>query len=593
MNAGAEWELPVPLTRVRGCPDFPVSSLPKALAEWVTAEAEATQTPVALAGVLALVVGAATMAGRVEVEVRKGWREPTNLFGVVALPPGNRKSAVMADAERPLLAAEEALIEQQRPDVAAAQSRRRILELRLKNFEAKAARAKSVPEAREYEAEAERLAEELAATAPQYFPRLVADDATPEAVAGLLAEQNGRLAVLSAEGGIFDTIAGRYSNGVANLDVFLKGHAGDDLRVDRRGRDAEIIKHPALTMALAVQPAVLVKIGESGVFSGRGFLARILYAVPASNVGSRAISPAPVSDRVAEAYVDVLEKLAMEFANSTETAVVVFGVGAEAHFRTFEEAHEPRLAPVGGDLAHIADWAAKLPGAVARLAGILHVVAHPDAWPGPIDASTVDAAIEIGHYFASQAIATFEIMAADPMLDKARLLGKWIADRTSFTRREAHRAHQTTFLRVADLDEVLELLIERGWVRPAEIYPSNPRGGRRKSERFIVNPFVAVTNGTELTESPPAGGFVTSVTAVSPSRAAIGPLCEVCSRPLVSDSDLGSGMLWHESCRPEFDEGPTECDFDVEGLIHLSDGPVIWPTSEDIERWSSEVEMAR
>jgi hypothetical protein len=52
-------------------------------------------------------------------------------------------------------------------------------------------------------------------------------------------------------------------------------------------------------------------------------------------------------------------------------------------------------------------------------------------------------------------------------------------------------------------------------------------------------------------------------------------------------------MLWHESCRPEFDEGLTECDFDVEGLIHFSDGPVIWPTSEDIERWSSEVEMAR
>ena len=162
-----------------------MGSLPKALADWVTAEAEATQTPMALAGVLALATSAAAMAGRVEVEVRKGWREPTNLFVVVALPPGARKSAVMADAARPLLAAEDALIEERRPEVAAAQSRRRILEQRLKIAEGKAARAKTAAIAREQEADAERLAEELAATPRQCLPRLIADDATPEAVAGL------------------------------------------------------------------------------------------------------------------------------------------------------------------------------------------------------------------------------------------------------------------------------------------------------------------------------------------------------------------------------------------------------------------------
>jgi hypothetical protein len=42
-------------------------------------------------------------------------------------------------------------------------------------------------------------------------PRLLADDITPEAAASLLAEQGGRLAIISAEGGIFDIIAGRYS----------------------------------------------------------------------------------------------------------------------------------------------------------------------------------------------------------------------------------------------------------------------------------------------------------------------------------------------------------------------------------------------
>jgi hypothetical protein len=46
----------------------------------------------------------------------------------------------------------------------------------------------------------------------------------------------GRMAIISAEGGLFDILAGRYSNGVPALDVWLKGHAGDPLRIDRKGR---------------------------------------------------------------------------------------------------------------------------------------------------------------------------------------------------------------------------------------------------------------------------------------------------------------------------------------------------------------------
>ena len=99
------------------------------------------------------------------------------------------------------------------------------------------------------------------------------------------------------------------------------------------------------------------------------------------------------------------------------------GLRRRAWSRAFEERHEARLGP-GRDLAHIAEWAAKLPGCVARIAGVLHVFAHPDGWEAPIDATTVDDAIQLGHYFSSQAVATFETMAADPLLDKARLLGQ-------------------------------------------------------------------------------------------------------------------------------------------------------------------------
>ena len=77
------------------------------------------------------------------------------------------------------------------------------------------------------------------------LPRLVADDVTPEAVASLLAECGGSIAVVSAEGGVFDIIAGRYNGNIPNMDVWLKGHSGDMIRVDRKGRPPEYIRKPA------------------------------------------------------------------------------------------------------------------------------------------------------------------------------------------------------------------------------------------------------------------------------------------------------------------------------------------------------------
>jgi hypothetical protein len=49
------------------------------------------------------------------------------------------------------------------------------------------------------------------------IPRLFVDDCTPERLASLMIEQGERIAVFSDEGGVFDILAGRYSNGIPNL----------------------------------------------------------------------------------------------------------------------------------------------------------------------------------------------------------------------------------------------------------------------------------------------------------------------------------------------------------------------------------------
>jgi Protein of unknown function (DUF3987) len=96
----------------------------------------------------------------------------------------------------------------------------------------------------------------------------------------------------SAEGGVFDIIGGRYNGNVPNLDVWLKGHSGDPIRIDRKGRPPEYIPRPALTLGLMMQPDVLKSIAAQKTFRGRGLLARFMYAMPVSKVGRRATATA-------------------------------------------------------------------------------------------------------------------------------------------------------------------------------------------------------------------------------------------------------------------------------------------------------------
>jgi Protein of unknown function (DUF3987) len=165
-------------------PEFPTGPLPAVLHEWVEAESHATQTPADLAGLLALAVCSATIARRVEVEPRPGWREPANLFAAVLLESGNRKSAVFSDAMKPLRELEIEMIEAARPTIARKQSERRQAERQSQRSE-KIAVEKGDAEAR---LKAGKLAEELAEQAEPVLPRLNVDDATSEKLGIVLAE---------------------------------------------------------------------------------------------------------------------------------------------------------------------------------------------------------------------------------------------------------------------------------------------------------------------------------------------------------------------------------------------------------------------
>ena len=580
---------------------FPTQALPGWFRIYARSEAAATQTPEDLVGMLTLAVLSTALAGPVVLNPWGDWIEPLNLYILVALPPGHRKSAVFTSVVEPLHQFEAEAARAAAPMIALARRRHHAAEQALTRAQDAAALCPDDdPRRPDLIETVERRLHELATQDAPVVPRLIADDCSPERLAMLLHEQGGKLAILSPEGGFFDLIAGRYSTiGAPNLDHVLKGHAGDPIVVDRVGRPGEIIPHPALTIGLTVQPEVLRGLIARPGFHGRGLLARFLYAVPNTTLGHRAGDPEPTHPSIRTPYHRHVHNLLalthpsphqpphpapsarstppahpvppahtsppppgehplhepllplsraremmsakpifaprsgaggegfvlpLSHARPTETAggsspaplpqhpkprtqnpaiVIPFSDPAAERLKQFARAIEPRLAP-DADLAPIVDWASKLVGHTARIAGLIHLATLIDPFipqphlplsaperglGGEVSPDAVEAAIAIAEYLVAHAQAAYATMGLDPAAANIPTLLAWVkrTGRPTFTRRDALRATPPRLRSAPDLDEALDRLAAHGYIRPRP-HRHHPGQGRPTGPVYDVHP---------------------------------------------------------------------------------------------------------
>jgi replicative DNA helicase len=504
------WDEPIPFG-THDVPSFPTDALPEPLDAWADAVAETAQVPGDLPGMLALATLAACCSQTAEFEAAPDWREPLNLYVLVAMEPGARKSAVFAHSVRPLLAHERDERERTEPARRLASSRHAAANRRVERAEKGLAEAEDADKRVEADG---HLADALAAlreSPPAPELRLVTDDATPERLAMLLAEQGGRIAVLSAEAALVGILAGRYSrDGAPSLDVVLKAHAGDALVVDRVGRETVRVDRPALTLGLAVQPEVIRNLVEIPGAAGRGLPQRFLFALPPSRAGMREVRDDAVPADLRAAFDVMVRRLLARpvAAPGSEPPALRLDADARAAFRRFRESVERRIADAAGsDL--VIGWLSKLPGAVGRIAALLHVAeaAGRGADPAPtIGRESVERAVRVGEYLLPHARAAFSVAGADPGTEAAKLLLRWIERHPTgrFTERDAlNGTRSLTIPAMRDVRAALRLLDERNYVRPApEPQPSSPRGGRPRSPTWVRSPRVTA----EPAERRPAGG---------------------------------------------------------------------------------------
>jgi hypothetical protein len=283
----SEWPEPLPLSRP--APDsIPPNCLPGWLGEMANGVSCALEVPFELSALLGTAVVSSCVASKAVISPEDGYAEPLNLYTTPAMESGNRKTATLNALLAPLLEFERFEIDRVEPERKRLLSQRRTLAGRIDRLRKKAA---AVDDPYTLLVEISKLEGELPEVPPP--PRLFVEDVTPERLASIMHEQNQRMAVFSDEGGIFDMLAGRYSRGVPNLDLWLKGHSVSPVRVDRQdiSRPPIVMNHPHLTVGLSPQPDVLTALKDEPGFRGRGLLARFLYAVPQSRLGYRTLEP--------------------------------------------------------------------------------------------------------------------------------------------------------------------------------------------------------------------------------------------------------------------------------------------------------------
>jgi hypothetical protein len=495
-------------------PSFPAEVLPAWIRSFVEQVTEALQTPVDLAAILSLTACATCVARNVEIEARPGWREPLNIYSLSVLDSANRKSKAMEEIIRPLAVFERDLLAEVKERIAEAVNEHRILESRLEKAQKDCAKLEGERLAKR-KSEARELAIDLSNHEVPVEPRYFVDDTTSETLASRLSEQGGRMALFSPEGGIFETIAGKYSNGAPNIDVYLKGHSGDSLRVDRRQR-SERIERPALTIGLAVQSDILHGLADKPGFRGRGLLGRFLYSLPESRLGGRKARPKPVSDEARRIYERHLIRLAaikpIQTADGDEPHLLRLSREADDCLAAFQEEIEPKLAE-GGEYAALRDWAGKLAGAVVRIAGLLHLADHAAIAPGfpvEVSAETVKRALMVGRYLIPHAQAAYSEMGADPEIEAARhvlrWIGKWVelGKDLFFRKQDVWQGTKGRFKKVSALEKTLALLCEHGYVRQAVKDASN-RPGRKPGGIYEINPTITSYNSYNSYNSPEDG----------------------------------------------------------------------------------------
>ncbi len=510
-NGELDWDTPVPFDDYN-LPEFPVDALPPVIRAYAKSAAESVQVPVDMCASACIAVLALTMQGKYTVMGKADWYEPLNLYVLCIAPPSERKSTILSKVTGPINSYEADYNRRHALEIENCQNeyavmektKERMLSMIADKKAGKKGAAEKLEKAEktpgDYEKKVAELTEEILNYKFKKSMKLYCEDITPEKLSAVLEENDGRIGILSSEGGIFDIMKGAYSgNKDPKIDVFLQAWSGDMIRVDRVGRASNNIEHPALTMLLMVQPHVISGLVNNKTLSGRGLTARFLYCMPKSAVGHRCYRTPAIPETVKEYYRDLLTNL-LDDELDEKPKLIRLSDEADEQLEAFYNRIEPKIP---AEYAELSGWMGKLVGTVLRIAGIFTRALVADRIARAsfdeiqdmdtdtdhllVSGDTMKGAIAIGEYYLEHARAAFSLMGADDVTANAMFSLEVIGRKglNGFKTSDLMRASKK--FKTADAtNEVLKRLTEMGYLR--EEKPESKKSGRPPAPKYHVNP---------------------------------------------------------------------------------------------------------
>ena len=264
---------------------FPIECLPPYIALMVRAVATTQRVPDSLPGVMALALVAASIGKGLVLDWRPGKSPtPANIFVLLSALSGSGKSECYNQIARVFLDFERIMQERWRKEILPQfQEELRYAEGQLKKIDGKLRRDSTPPEdveryrgqAKYFLAQIEELKLKL------HEPQISIQDATVEKVATVMHQNDEAIFSTSSDARkLCDNLLGRYSANkkLADDGIYVAAWTGDDVKVDRQGREGVRLAKPCMTLLWALQPDALGMLLDEDSLQQSGFLARCLPA---------------------------------------------------------------------------------------------------------------------------------------------------------------------------------------------------------------------------------------------------------------------------------------------------------------------------
>lgn len=327
---------------------------------------------------------------------------------------------------------------------------------------------------------------------PPKPPRLVATNATTEALADLLAANPKGILLdrdeLAGLIGQFD----KYGGAGDDRAFYLETWNGGRFVVDRKktpGRPLRI-EFASLAVIGGIQPDRLHEILRS---PDDGLAARFIYVFPESVPPCRPVK-AGFAERAALLQSALSRLRALSLDETEHGAFQPRVVGLSEPGRVILDAVRREVWQANSaDAGLTAGWRGKTPGRLLRLALVLEFLAW-SVTGGPEPVVISDTAVRQAADYLDYATAMFERvlgnMALDTATRDAARAARWIAENKPATVNGRDVSKQPGLSRLRDTEvrrRAFAVLVETGWIRQALPAP----GVGRKPDSWEVNPAIA------------------------------------------------------------------------------------------------------